>query len=70
MKHNLLKSFAVCLVGTLAVSMSASPVATSKWSNRPVVKREHKELLTKDTNRHLWRYNRDCRKKNKNFITN
>lgn len=57
MKHNLLKSFAVCLVGTLAVSMSASPVATSKWSNRPVVKREHKELLTKDTNRHLWRYN-------------
>lgn len=57
MKHNLLKSFAVCLVGTLAISMSASPVATSKWSNRPVVKREHKELLTKDTNRHLWRYN-------------
>lgn len=57
MKNNWLKVFAACLAGSLAVSLSASPAAGSRWSHRPVVKRVHKELLTKETNHTLWRYN-------------
>lgn len=54
MKNSVLKGLVVCVCGALAVSAAASPVVESAWSDRPLIKKERKELRDKTVN--LWRF--------------
>lgn len=54
MKNSVLKGVVACVFGMLAFSMSASQALVSEWSDRPMVKKDRKELCVKKAP--LWRY--------------